>query len=114
MTADAYPVTSEPLPDGVTKQHGLLWRAGTSQVVSCQCKAQPDPCAHMTTQEDGLCDHCRAGCGLIRIPGAGSVHADKTGELDCSERIRALLGTIPAEGGAIYPDPGIYRTRGNV
>jgi hypothetical protein len=109
MAGNHYPLTAESLPGWVTKQHGLLWRSGTNRVFSCQCRAQPEPCAHMPTQEDRLCDHCRPGCGFQYVPGIGSVHVNKTGEVDCSQRMQALIDTIPPEGGTIYPDCGTYK-----
>ena len=89
-----YPVTGEPVPDWVTKQHGLLWRTGTSTVVSCQCKSQPDPCAHMPTAEDLLCDHCRNGCRL-QVADGFSVHLDGTAHADCTQRLQVLFDCTP-------------------
>ena len=46
------------------------------------------PCLYPATREDGLCDHCRRGCGLMCYP---PVHVDQTGLLDCAPRINDAM-----------------------
>jgi hypothetical protein len=43
----------------------------TGDLLRCQCTAHSHSCHDPVTQEDLLCDHCRAGCILV---GDGTYH----------------------------------------
>ena len=40
-------------------------------IPACRCTVHPHSCHDPATGEDGLCDHCRAGCILV---GDGTYH----------------------------------------
>lgn len=57
---------------------------------SCQCRQWPGkPCEARMTQEDLLCDACRAGCSLITIAGQPPFHS----------RVTSFSYRIPPAGG---------------
>jgi hypothetical protein len=43
-------------------------------VRACQCKRWSDPCTDYMSQEDFLCDNCRAGCAGLSVNDSYWIH----------------------------------------
>jgi hypothetical protein len=70
----------------------------------CQCRKDGLPCTYRPAQEDLLCDHCRAGCGVMIAAGHIPVHMCNTGALDVTARLQEAIDF----GGDLRPARGRY------
>ena len=61
-----------------------------SAINLCQCAKDGLPCTYRPTQEDLLCDHCRAGCAVV-VSGTVPVHVNNTGTLDAAPRLQEAV-----------------------